>query len=229
MPAFPSPVALPAQPAHLCGAPAVLHFHVDAAILEEPAASKPAHQIHVSQTVAQSSSCATQPLLCRPAATYAIGKPLPVPPLPPPHPQNTETTHFLVVCTSSEATIVPASSSARVTGLLSGTASTQRAGLLVALLYCSSHTSTTSAPFSTTQSCPQMPAAWRKTAAMCHWGGQKHKAQMHANHSNTAGQRPAGTAKQCGSATAGPSHAWQHTLEHTQTVFISPSSTPSST
>lgn len=54
--------------------------------------------------------------------------------------QSSPQAHFLVVCTSSEATMVPARSSARVTGLLSGTASTQRAGLEVALLYCSSHT-----------------------------------------------------------------------------------------
>lgn len=56
-----------------------------------------------------------------------------------PRPSSTPT-HFLVVCTSSEATMVPARSSARCTGLDSGTASTQRAGLLVALEYVSSHT-----------------------------------------------------------------------------------------
>lgn len=60
--------------------------------------------------------------------------------------------HFLVVLTSSEAMMVPARPAADWTGLFSGTASTHRAGLDVALLYCSSHTSTTSAPFSTIQS-----------------------------------------------------------------------------
>ena len=67
--------------------------------------------------------------------------------------------NFAVVLTSSDAMSVPSRSFTSRTGESSGTAMTHRAGLAVALEYFSSATSTTSEPFSTIQSAPQMPAS----------------------------------------------------------------------
>jgi len=60
--------------------------------------------------------------------------------------------YFFVTLTSSVATIPPDKSSMLLTSDSSGTANTHLAGLLVALLYASSHISTTSELFSISQS-----------------------------------------------------------------------------
>ncbi len=67
--------------------------------------------------------------------------------------------YCFVTPTSSVAMIPPFRSSGRVTGDSLGTASTQRVGLPVCLLYGSSQTSTMSHPFSVIQSRPVMPAS----------------------------------------------------------------------